>query len=152
MSMLRVEWSSTRAWPMPTAPSTCRPPPAVPVYGASTRMFIGRGLRNARSDVPMLTGPFPYRVRLTEPPGSADVRTNLPGLPRRPWQPPSAGERLSETRPHLREPVRHLTGRIVMRRDRVTARTVLLVVVVLVIVAALVYLYLLLNAGRTSGP
>lgn len=37
-------------------------------------------------------------------------------------------------------------------RDRVTARTVLLVVVMLVIVAALVYLYLLLNAGRTSAP
>jgi hypothetical protein len=33
-------------------------------------------------------------------------------------------------------------------RDRVTARTVLLVVV---IVAALVYLYLLLNAGKTSS-
>jgi hypothetical protein len=36
-------------------------------------------------------------------------------------------------------------------RDRVTARTVLLVVVMLVIVAALVYLYLLLNAGKTSS-
>jgi hypothetical protein len=38
-----------------------------------------------------------------------------------------------------------------MTRDRVTARTGLLVVVMLVIVAALVYLYLLLNAGRTSS-
>lgn len=38
-----------------------------------------------------------------------------------------------------------------MMRNRVTARTLLLVVVTLVIVAALVYVYLLLNAGRTSS-
>lgn len=38
-----------------------------------------------------------------------------------------------------------------MMRDRVTPRTVLLVAAVLV-VAGLVYLYLLLNAGKTSAP
>jgi len=39
-----------------------------------------------------------------------------------------------------------------MMRDRVTPRTMLLVLAVLVVVAGLVYLYLLLNAGKTSAP
>ncbi len=38
-----------------------------------------------------------------------------------------------------------------MMRNRVIARTVLLVAAMSVIVAALVYLYLLLNAGRTNS-